>query len=137
MLARWLSALERRLAEGDVDELAIALVSLGFAAGSEIEIPDGERRAVGRRALLLLATGGDPARGLDFEGRAVRSAADELETPERRAALAAGLARLVGPASGLPHVREALRGLREEPDLAWRAYAASVLADELESDEGP
>lgn len=134
MLGEWLSTLERRLADGDVEELALGIVSLAYAAGADIEIPEDERRAVARRALLLLATGGDPSRGLDLEGRAVRAAAEELDTAGRRDALKLGLASLVGPASGLPHVRELVRGLRDEPDLSWRAFVAGILTDELEDD---
>jgi hypothetical protein len=131
MIANWLSTVEQRLAEGDLEDLAVALVSLAYVAGAEIEIPDDERRGATRRALLLLAAGGDPGRGLDLEGRAVQAVASDLDTPERREALAIGLARLVGPASSLPHVREAVRGLRDEPDVAWRAYAASILGEDL------
>lgn len=131
MIANWLSTVEQRLAEGDVEDLAVAIVSLAYVAGTEIEIPEDERRGATRRALLLLAAGGDPSRGLDLEGRAVLAVATDLDTPERREALMVGLARLVGPASSLPHVREAVRGLREEPEVAWRAYAASVLGDDL------
>jgi len=134
MVSHWLSTLEHRLAEGDLEDLAVGLVSIAYVAGTEIEIPEAERRAAARRALLLLAAGGDPARGLDLDGRAVRALAGELETPDRREQLMAGLAGLTGPASSLPHVREAVRGLREEPDLAWRAFAAAVLGDELEDD---
>jgi hypothetical protein len=131
MIANWLSTVEQRLAEGDLEDLAVALVSLAYVAGAEIEIPDDERRGATRRALLLLAAGGDPGRGLDLEGRAVQAVASDLDTPERREALAIGLTRLVGPASSLPHVREAVRGLRDEPDVAWRAYAASILGEDL------
>lgn len=131
MIANWLSTVEHRLAEGDLEDLAVALVSLAYVAGAKIEIPEAERLGATRRALLLLAAGGDPARGLDLDGRAVQSVADDLETPERREALMVGLAQLVGPASSLPHVREVVRGLREEPDLAWRAYAASLLGEDL------
>jgi hypothetical protein len=131
MIANWLSTVEQRLAEGDVEDLAVAIVSLAYVAGTEIEIPEDERRGATRRALLLLAAGGDPSRGLDLDGRAVLAVATDLDTPERREALMVGLARLVGPASSLPHVREAVRGMRDEPEVAWRAYAASVLGEDL------
>jgi hypothetical protein len=129
----WLERLERQLAEGEEEELAVALVSLAFFAGQEIEVAEDERRAAGRRALLLLATGGDPARGLDLDGRAVTALAADLDTPARRLALERGLVELTSQARTLPHVHEALRGLLRHPDLAWRAYAASVLVDELEA----
>jgi hypothetical protein len=136
MVADWLRTLEERLAAGGEDELAVALVSLAYIAGADIDIPADERRGAGRRAVLLLATGGDPARGLDLDGRAVRAIARDLAAPERAAALTGGLARLVPEAVGLAHVNAALRALRDDADVAWRAYAASVLADELDDDAG-
>jgi len=35
----------------------------------------------------------------------------------------------------LPHLNEALHGLIEAPDVAWRAYACSLLADALGEDD--
>ena len=134
MVSSWLAELERTLAEGGEGELPVALVNLASVAGRELEIPDAERRAAGRRALLLLAAGGDPARGLDLDGRAVTALAAELETPERVAAFQAGLAGLRLEARSLPHVREALLHLEEAPALAWQAYAAAILAEELDAD---
>lgn len=134
MISDWLTRLEGRLGEGGEDELAIALVSLAYAAGGEIEIPQEERHAAGRRALLLLAAGGDPARGLALDGRAVVALAADLDAEDRRAVLATGLAELDRQARGRPHVSEALRALRADPDVAWRAFAAAVLAEELEGE---
>jgi hypothetical protein len=132
-IAGWLGRLEQRLAEGEEEELALALLSLAFFAGQEIDVAEGERRAAARRALLLLATGGDPSRGLDLDGRAVIAVAADLDAPDRRLALERGLVALVDRSRRLPHVHEALRGLIREPEIAWRAYAASVLAEELEA----
>ena len=92
------------------------------------------RAALRRRALLLLSTGGDPSRGLDLHGRAVASLADDLRTVDRQIALEEGVKELRVQAEGLPHVSEALHALVEAPDVAWRAYAAGVLAQELEGD---
>lgn len=132
----WLARLERELADGDEAELTQALVALAYAAAREIRIPDDERRAASRRSLLLLAAGGDPARGLDLNGRAVSALAADLDAIDRRALLAHGLRTLQARSGSLPHVNEALRGLLDEPEVAWRAYAASVLAEELdEADE--
>jgi hypothetical protein len=136
MVADWLTRLEGRLAEGGEDELAVALVALAYAAGEDIGVPDPELRAAGRRALLLLAAGGDPARGLALEGRAVAALAADLDDEQRRTALLAGLDELLIKAHGYPHVSEALRALADDADLAWRAYAAALLAEELESDLG-
>jgi hypothetical protein len=128
----WLARLETRLAAGGEDELAIGLVALAYAAGEGVEIPEDERRAAGRRAVLLLAAGGDPARGLDLGGRAVTALAADLETESRKTQLLTGLAELRAKARGRPHVTEALRALIADSDVAWRAYAAAILAEELE-----
>ena len=82
----------------------------------------------------MLAAGGDPSRGLDLDGPAVLGLASDLDAPERREALEDGLFRLLEDAKGLPHVSEAVRGLLAAPDLAWRAYACSLLAEELAED---
>jgi hypothetical protein len=65
----------------------------------------------------------------------VASIADELRTVDRQLALEAGINELAAQAKGLPHVSEALHGLMHAPEVAWRAYAASLLADELGGDE--
>ena len=134
MPVEWLDQLERDLAS-DPDVLATAVVTLAALAGSEIDLDDDELHGAARRSLLLLAAGGDPARGLDLNGRAVESLAAELDTPGRRATLADGLARLRQEASGRPHVSEAVKALADAPDVAWRAYACSLLAERLGEDE--
>lgn len=122
----WLEAL-------DEGETVDALPVLAYAAGIDIDLGDAAHGAT-RRALLLLATGGDPRRGLDLDGRAVTALADELDDPARRAELGAGLVRLQQQAHGLENVEQALAALRAKPQLAWRAFAAGVLADSLEDD---
>ena len=131
----WLADLERTLAEGDEDSLAIAVVVLASVAGAEVPLEGEERAGAVRRALLLLAAGGDPNRGLDLGGRAVRALANDLDDPARHEILASALARLASEAQGLPHVSEALRGLLDAPDVAWRAYACSLLAAALGADD--
>jgi hypothetical protein len=128
----WLEQLERTLAgdRGD-DTLAVTLVVLAAVAGSGLELDAEETRAAARRATLLLAAGGDPARGLDLDGRAVSALADDLDEPAARAALVRGLEDLRRESEGLPHVSEALHELAAAPELAWRAFACSLLADEL------
>jgi hypothetical protein len=133
--APWLAALERTLAGGDDDSLAIGVVVLASVAGSEIRLDDEERDGAVRRALLLLAAGGDPNRGLDLDGRAVHALATDLDDPDRRDSLASSLADLAAQAQGLPHVSEALHGLLDAPDVAWRAYACSLLAGELAAND--
>jgi hypothetical protein len=137
VVADWLARLEARLSDDDDGaELAVALVSLAYAAGQDVDLDADELRAAGRRALLLLATGGDPGRGLDLDGRAVRAFAAELDTRGRRATLATGIDGLRRQARGHPHVSEALRALAAEPEIAWRAFAAALLAEELEGEDG-
>jgi hypothetical protein len=131
----WLVALERALADDPGEEsLATALVVLASVAGSSIPLPDEERRAAARRSLLLLAAGGDPGRGLDLNGPAVGALAADLDEPSRRSSLSLGIERLRDEAAGLPYASEALHGLVHSPDVAWRAYACSILAEELGED---
>jgi hypothetical protein len=81
--------------------------------------------------MLLLAADGDPNRGLELDGRAVTALAAELDQPERREALARSLEGLRAEATGLPGAAAALDVLLGDPDLAWRAYAAGLLGEEL------
>jgi hypothetical protein len=97
---------------------------LAWLAGPAVD----DRGAV-RRAVLLLAAGGDPHRSLELDGRAVTALAAEVDSPERRDALAAALASL--PVEGLPRVAEAVVRLLADRDLAWRAFAAGLLGAEL------
>lgn len=128
----WLRDLERSLAEDQSgNELATALVVLASVAGQDVRIDEDEEHGASRRALLLLTAGGDPDRGLDLNGRAVTALADEVRTVDRQLALERGLDELKAEAKGLAHVSEALTALRATPDVAWRAYACSLLAEEL------
>ena len=95
----------------------------------DVAIPEAELNAARRRAMLVLAAGGDPHRELDLGAVPVERLAEELETPERRAALDAALDAL--PASDLPAVARAVEALRAEPELAWRSFALALLADEI------
>ena len=125
-------SLERTLASGEgTEELATALVVLASVAGREVHMDADEARAAARRALFLLSAGGDPERGLDLHGRAVTALADDLRTVDRQLALEEGVRQLRVEAAGLAHVNEALHALTDTPDVAWRAYAAGLLAEEL------
>jgi hypothetical protein len=104
---------------------------LAWLAGSELEIPEEELNGSLRRGVLLLAAGGDPHRALVLDGRAVVAVAGELDTPEREEALDGALAALESEAEGLPLVGSALERLRRDRELAWRAYAAGLLGEEL------
>lgn len=123
----WLRSVER--AEPDEQ-----WTMLCFFAGRKVDIDEGELNAAVRRAQLLLAAGGDPRRRLDPFGRAASAVADDLDAPERRAQLRAGLDALVPEVSGLHGARESLALLRSDPDLAWRAFATSLLAEALADD---
>jgi hypothetical protein len=128
----WLADLERTLAEDADGTLAVGVVVLASVAGAVVVLDEDERHGAVRRALLLLSAGGDPGRGLDLNGRAVSALAADLDEPERRTALLGALAGLARQAEGLPHVSEALHGLADAPEVAWRAYACSLLAQELD-----
>ena len=128
MERRWLEQVE---ATGGGDE---ARTLLAWLAGTEVALSDDEVRGPVRRALLLLAAGGDPRRALELDGRAVGALAGELDGPERRAALARGLELLRAEAGALPRARAAVEALLADPDLAWRAYAAGLLGEELADD---
>jgi hypothetical protein len=102
-----------------------------WLAGRDVRLDEELLHGARRRAVLLLAAGGDPQRGLALDGRAVTALAEELDLPERRAELAAGIARLREQAAAYPLVADVLGLLRGDPDLAWRAFACGLLAEEL------
>jgi hypothetical protein len=84
--------------------------------------------------MFVLAAGGDPHRDVDLDSVAAERLAGELDTPGRRTQLATALGEL--PADGLSAVTAAVESLRADPELAWRSFALSLLADEL-ADEDP
>jgi len=118
------------LEESDLD----LLVALAWLVRGEVPIGEDDLSAARRRAMFVLAAGGDPHRELGHDAVAAERLAAELDTPERRAALAAALDALADEAEGLPSVTEALDGLRADPELAWRSLALALLADELAAD---
>ena len=124
-MKEWLEQLE---AEDD------PRAALAWLAGRDVAIGEEELNAARRRAMLLLAAGGDPHRALELDGRAVTALAQELDSPARRAELTEGLVRLQAEATGLPHLADALRALLEDSDLAWRGLACGLLAEELAED---
>jgi hypothetical protein len=124
-----LELIEGRLEAGEPGEALLALV-----AGTEVEIPAGELRSACRRAMLVLAAGGDPHRELELDSRAVSVLARDLDRLERRESLRDGLQGLRESAAGLPLASALLVRLEDDPDLAWRAFALALLADELGDD---
>ena len=127
----FLQTLESRLAAGEEVDVE---VPLSLLAGKDVEIGEDELRAAQRRAMQLLAAGGDPRRELDPEGRAVTALAADLDAPPRRQALTAGLASLRSAVDGLPNVSERLERLLEDDEQAWRWYACTLLGEELVKD---
>jgi len=110
-------------------------VILCFLAGRDVGLDEGELAAALRRSQLLLAAGGDPRRRLELYGRAVTALAADLDEPELRARLGAGLDALVPEVDGLRGATEALRLLRRDGDLAWQCFAMALLADALTDDD--
>jgi hypothetical protein len=108
------------------------LVSLAWLAIPDVPIDEAELNAARRRAMFVLAAGGDPSRELDLDSVAASRLAAELGTPERREALLRALRDF--ETEGLPRVSEAVDGLLAEPELAWRVLALAFLADELAGD---
>lgn len=106
-------------------------VALAWMVRDEVPIGEDDLNAARRRAMFVLAAGGDPHREIDHDSVAAERLATELDSPERRAALAAALDALATEAEGLPAVSDAVAALRREPDLAWRSLALALLADEL------
>ena len=101
---------------------------------SEPEVDHDELNAAIRRAELLLAAGGDPRRRLDPFGPPP-ALADDLDTPTRREQLRHALEALRPNVEGLRGAREALALLLSDDDLAWKAYATSLLAEALAESE--
>ena len=124
----WLEQLEAGLSEGDERDAFPLLALLG---GQGVALDDDELHAALRRALLLLATGGDPRREPELDGRAARALADDIEDAVAKDELRMGLARVLVDARGLPRTERALRTLLAQPELAWRSYACALLAEEV------
>jgi hypothetical protein len=123
--------LDTVLAQVDAGELGDPLPVLAYLAGQALELPDDELNAARRRALLLVAAGGDLQRELGVDDRAVKSLAADLYDDERRAALGRSLDALVLRVRDLPRAREAALFLVADVDLAWRLFALTLLAEEL------
>lgn len=107
--------------------------SLAFVAGQEVDVPEDERNEALRRALVVRAVGGDPTRELELDETAVTRLAQELDSTERRAQLAHALTSLRDERR--PVVTAAVDLLLADADLAWRSYAAAILAEALGEDE--
>ena len=106
--------------------------AVALLAARDLVIEPNELAPALRRAMLLLAAGGDPHRELELDGRAVTALAAELDRPERLAEVSRGLEALRRDAAGLGNVAPALDEMLLDAGLAWRAYACALVADELE-----
>ena len=123
-----LEHLEPHLRETQPDGAA---AMLALVARDSVQLDDEELAAAIRRAVLVLAAGGDLHRELSLDDRAVTGLAADLDDPARRAELTAALGSLRSTADELPEAATALDALLSDGDRAWRALAAAVLADEL------
>ena len=119
------------LARVDAGELGDPLPVLAYLAGQAVELDEAALNASRRRALLLLAAGGDPHRELAVDDRAVKALAGDLYTEERREQLARSVDAIVLRVRDLPVAREAAIFLASELDLAWRLLALALLAEEV------
>src|SRR5947209_12440327 len=126
-----MDALDELLRRVDAGELGDPLPVLAYIAGQSVEIDDQDLNGARRRALLLVAAGGDPHRELGIDDRAVKSIAADLFSDERREALGYAIDALVLRVRDLPTTREAAIFLAGDVDLAWRLFALGLIAEEL------
>jgi hypothetical protein len=126
-----MDALDELLTRVDAGELGDPLPVLAYVAGQAVEIDGADLNGGRRRALLLVAAGGDPHRDLDIDDRAVKAIAADLYTDERREQLGRSIDALVLRVRELPVAREAALFLAADVDLAWRLFSLSLLAEEL------
>ena len=104
---------------------------LAYVAARSVTFDEDELRASRRRALLVLAAGGDPRRELRVESPAVTVLAADLDDPARRRELEDALRGLSRAADGLRSVSSGLATLLEDTELAWRWACCALLAEEL------
>ena len=126
-----MDALDELLARVDTGELGDPLPVLAYVAGQAIELDDEELNGARRRALLIVAAGGDPHRELEVDDRSVKALAADLYTEERREQLGRSIDALVVRVRDLNAAREAALFLAGDVDLAWRLFSLGLLAEEL------
>jgi hypothetical protein len=115
----------------EAGELGDPLPVLAYVAGQTVVVPDEELNELRRRAVVRLATSGDPTRDLHVDTPTVKELASELYSRGRRAQLGLAIDRLALRARDLPAVREATLFLAGDIDLAWRLFALTLIAEEL------
>ena len=126
-----MDALDELLRRVDAGELGDPLPVLAYIAGQSVEIDDQDLNGARRRALLLVAAGGDPHRELGVDDRAVKALAADLYTDERRGQLGRSIDALVLRVRERRAAREAALFLAGDIELAWRLFSLALLAEEL------
>ena len=126
-----MDAIDELLIRVDAGELGDPLPVLAYIAGQAVEIEEADLNGARRRALLLVAAGGDPHRGLAVDDRAVKALAADLHTDERRRQLGRSIDSLVLRVRDRDTAREAALFLAGDVDLAWRLFSLALLAEEL------
>ena len=125
-----LDGIEASLAAGARIE---GMVSLAYVAAQLLALDEAELAAARRRALFVLAAGGDPHRELELDSPAVESLARDLDSPELRRDLMSTLAALADR-ERLPETTRTVAELVQDELLALRLLAAALLAEELVED---
>jgi hypothetical protein len=126
-----MDALAELLTRVDAGELGDPLPVLAYVAGQSVELDEAELNGARRRALLLVAAGGDPHRELEVDDRAVKALATDLYTDDRRGQLGRSIDALVLRVRDLTNARKAALFLAADVDLAWRLFCLGLLAEEL------
>ena len=126
-----MNPLDELLLRMENGELGDPLPVLAYLAGQEVALDEHELNAARRRALLLVAAGGDLQRELGVDDRAVKALAADLHDDERRVEFGRSVDALVLRVRELPHLREAAIYLAGDIGLAWRLFALGLLAEEL------
>ena len=126
-----MDALAELLTRVDAGDLGDPLPVLAYVAGQSVELDEAELNGARRRALLLVAAGGDPHRELEVDDRAVKKLAADLYTDDRREQLGRSIDVLVLRVRELASAREAALFLAADVDLAWRLFCLGLLAEEL------
>lgn len=122
-----LDGIEALLAAGGTTE---GTVSLAYVAAQLLTLDEAELAAARRRAMFVLAAGGDPHRELSAESPAVESLARDLDSVELRADLTRTLTALTDPPRW-PVTAAVIEVLVADEDLALRTLALAFLAEEL------
>jgi len=126
-----MDGLAELLTRVDAGELGDPLPVLAYVAGQAVELDEAELNGARRRALLLVAAGGDPHRELEVDDRAVKALAADLYTDDRREQLGRSIDALVLSVRELAIAREAALFLAADVDLAWRLFCLGLLVEEL------